>query len=223
MQDKSFTFTVKEYYSGRTRSGSISLSEEEVATLIHFLREEDHETSIYNSELEKLHPRLYHKLDEAAVPLMDELEAELTEPVADENQYQAGIPEDIVRMAFESGLKYTSSLYVTEDDTAQAMGSGTLPVLATPRLAALMENAAMLAVAPILEPGETTVGGEISLRHLAPSPIGAGVSATATLEMTEGRKLLFSIEARQGETLIGTATHTRFIVNTTRFLKKLDA
>ncbi|MCR5710073.1 MAG: thioesterase family protein [Bacteroidales bacterium] len=124
--------------------------------------------------------------------------------------------------SFTPGLAFTSSLSVSQEDTALAMGSGTLPVLATPRLAALMENAAMNAVAPILEPGDTTVGGEISVRHLAPTPLGAEVSATATLEKTEGRKLTFSIEARQGDILIGTATHTRFIVNSGRFMGKLS-
>ena len=116
---------------------------------------------------------------------------------------------------------YTSTLVVSEADTARAMGSGNLPVLATPRLAALMENAAFEAVAPILEVGDTTVGGEICLRHLAPSPVGAEVTATAVLERIEGRKFTFRLEARQGETLIGEGTHTRFVVNTGRFLQKL--
>ena len=88
---------------------------------------------------------------------------------------------------FRVGINHTSTLVVSEADTARAMGSGSLPVLATPRLAALMENAAFEAVAPILEVGDTTVGGEISLRHLAPSPVGAEVSATAVLEHTVGR------------------------------------
>jgi len=118
-------------------------------------------------------------------------------------------------------LSHTSILQVSEADTARVMGSGTLPVLATPRLAALMENAAMLAVSPILSPGETTVGGEIALKHLAPSPVGAEVSATAFLERTEGRKLFFKLEAKQGETLIGEGTHIRFVVNTGKFLQKI--
>ncbi len=119
-------------------------------------------------------------------------------------------------------LFHTSTLQVSAADTALEMGSGTLLVLATPRLAALMENAAMLAVAPTLGPGETTVGGEILLKHLAPSPVGAEVSATALLERREGRKLFFKLEARQGETLIGEGTHTRFVVNTERFLQKVS-
>ncbi|MBR4351927.1 MAG: thioesterase family protein [Bacteroidales bacterium] len=135
--------------------------------------------------------------------------------------YKSWIPEELVNEAFESGLSHTSTLVVTESDTAKAMGSGSLPVLATPRLAALMENAAYKAVSPILDDGETTVGGELSLRHLAPSPVGAEVSATAVLERTEGRKFVFRLEARQGDTLIGEGTHTRFRVNTGKFLAKL--
>lgn len=217
MQEKSYSLRVEEYYSGRSRQTSVRLTDAEADDLIRFLREDDQETDIYDSSLAERLPALYHKLDEAAIPLMDELEAEQPDGL-----YQATIPEKIVRIAFDSGLCHTSTLTVTEKDTAQEMGSGTLPVLATPRLAALMENAAMLAVAPILEPGETTVGGEISLRHLKPSGVGAEVSATAFLERTEGRKLSFRLEAHQGETIIGEGSHTRFIVNTTRFLQKLN-
>jgi predicted thioesterase len=216
VQTKPYTLRVEEYYSGRSLQCTVNLSEAETARLLRFLREEDQETDIYDSSLEARCPDLYRKLNEAAVPLMDELEAS-----HEGGMYQAAIPEEIVKEAFSSGLAFTSTLVVSEADTAQVMGSGTLPVLATPRLAALMENAAMSAVAPILEPGMTTVGGEISIRHLSPSPVGAEVSATAVLERTEGRKLLFSLSARQGDTLIGEGTHTRFIVNTGRFMQSL--
>lgn len=212
---KPYTFRVEEYYSGRSRTCEVLLTDDEVAVLLHFLREMDPETDIYNSSLEERCPEIFRKLDEAAMPLMDDLEAE-----APEGMYQAAIPEEIVKDAFGSGLSHTSILQVSEADTARVMGSGTLPVLATPRLAALMENAAMLAVSPILSPGETTVGGEIALKHLAPSPVGAEVSATAFLERTEGRKLFFKLEAKQGETLIGEGTHIRFVVNTGKFLQK---
>lgn len=219
MAEKTYLFRVEEYYTGRFREAQLPLSDEEVAALIHFLRTVEQEPDIYDSVLEQSCPALYHKLDDAAVPLMDELEEEM-EREQRKGFYKAAIPEEIVNVAFGSGLSHTSQLVVTEADTAQAMGSGSLPVLATPRLAALMENAAYSAVAPILDVGETTVGGEISLRHLAPSPVGAEVSATAVLERTEGRKFYFKLEARQGETRIGEGTHTRFVVNTGRFLQK---
>lgn len=117
--------------------------------------------------------------------------------------------------------QYTSKIIVSASQTAEVMGSGDMPVLATPALVALMENAAMMAVRPLLEEGETTVGGSINVQHLKPSPVGAEVEATATLVQHEGRKFVFSIEARQGEVLVGTAEHVRFSVNRDRFLDKL--
>lgn len=118
------------------------------------------------------------------------------------------------------GLKHTSQLVVADSDTAISVGSGDMPVLATPRMMALMENAAMLAVAVELHDGETTVGGHIESSHLAPTPVGATVTATATLKEIDGRKLHFDIEAWQGDTLIGRGTHLRFIVNRDRFMSK---
>lgn len=117
--------------------------------------------------------------------------------------------------------QYTSKIIVTASQTAEAMGSGDMPVLATPALVALMENAAMMAVRPLLEEGDTTVGGSINVQHLKPSPVGAEVEATATLVQHEGRKFVFSIEAHQGDVLVGTAEHVRFSVNRDRFLDKL--
>ena len=101
------------------------------------------------------------------------------------------------------------------------MGSGDMPVLATPAMLALMENAAMLAVADELPEGSTTVGGQISSSHLAPSPVGAEVSAKATLEKIDGRKLFFNVIATEGDKVIGEGTHLRFIVDRERFLAKL--
>lgn len=121
----------------------------------------------------------------------------------------------------ETGLTYTSRLTVGNENTAIALGSGDMPVLATPAMIALMENAAMLAVAPALEEGDTTVGGHIESSHLRPTPVGAEVSATATLEKVEGRKLYFKIIAHQGDVVIGEGTHLRFIVNREKFLAKI--
>lgn len=121
----------------------------------------------------------------------------------------------------ETGLTYTSRLTVGNENTAIALGSGDMPVLATPAMIALMENAAMLAVAPALEEGDTTVGGHIESSHLRPTPVGAEVSATATLEKVEGRKLYFKIIAHQGDKIIGEGTHLRFIVNREKFLAKI--
>ena len=120
----------------------------------------------------------------------------------------------------ETGLTYTSRLTVGNENTAIALGSGDMPVLATPAMMALMENAAMLAVASALEDGDTTVGGHIESSHLRPTPVGAEVSATATLEKVEGRKLYFNIIAHQGDVVIGEGTHLRFIVSREKFLAK---
>ena len=121
----------------------------------------------------------------------------------------------------ETGLTYTSRLTVGNENTAIALGSGDMPVLATPAMMALMENAAMLAVASELEDGNTTVGGHIESSHLRPTPVGAEVSATATLEKVEGRKLYFKIIAHQGDVVIGEGTHLRFIVSREKFLSKI--
>ncbi|MGN0220858.1 MAG: thioesterase family protein [Prevotella sp.] len=121
----------------------------------------------------------------------------------------------------ETGLTYTATLTVDNAHSAIAMGSGDMPVLATPAMVALMENAAMMAVAPHLSEGTTTVGGQISTSHLRPSSMDAVVTATATLEKAEGKKLFFRVEARQGETLIGEGTHLRFIVDRKKFMEKL--
>lgn len=121
----------------------------------------------------------------------------------------------------ETGLKHTSSLTVTEALTAKAMGSGDLPVLATPAMMALMENAAMTAVAPELPEGSTTVGGHIESSHLKPTPVGGEVKAKATLTKVDGRKLYFTVKAMQGDTVIGEGTHLRFIVDREKFMSKL--
>ena len=124
-------------------------------------------------------------------------------------------------LMLETGLTYTSRLTVGNENTAIALGSGDMPVLATPAMMALMENAAMLAVAPALEEGDTTVGGHIESSHLSPTSVGAEVSATATLEKVDGRKLYFKIIAHQGDKIIGEGTHLRFIVNREKFLAKI--
>lgn len=102
--------------------------------------------------------------------------------------------------------------------TARALGSGDLEVCATPAMMALMENAAMLAVAGSIPEGSTTVGGHIESSHLKPTQVGSEIEATATLTKVEGRKLSFDIEAREGGTVIGRGTHLRFVVDRDRFM-----
>ncbi len=121
----------------------------------------------------------------------------------------------------EIGLTHTSQLTVTEAVTAIEMGSGDMPVLATPAMMALMENAAMLAVADHLPEGSTTVGGHIASSHIKPSKLGDSVTATATVTRVDGKKIEFKVEARSGETLLGEGTHLRFIVDKEKFMSRL--
>ena len=121
----------------------------------------------------------------------------------------------------EIGLKHTSELVVTDVVTAIAVGSGNMPVLATPMMMALMENAAMLAVEEELPEGCNTVGGYIESSHLKPSKIGDTVKAIAEVTKVDGKKIEFKVAAYSGDTLLGEGTHLRFVVNRERFMSKL--
>ena len=114
-----------------------------------------------------------------------------------------------------------SELTVTEDVTAITVGSGDMPVLATPIMMALMENAAMLAVKDFLSEGQTTVGGHIESSHLKPSKIGDVVRAVAKVTKVDGKKIEFKVAAYSGETLLGEGTHLRFIVDREKFMSRL--
>jgi predicted thioesterase len=107
---------------------------------------------------------------------------------------------------------------VTADLTAERLGSGDLPVLGTPAVLALIEEAAVSAVRGALEDGSTSVGTWVELEHLAPSRLGAEVRAEAELTAVEGRRLDFSCEAYEGETLVARARHRRVVVDRARFL-----
>ena len=119
------------------------------------------------------------------------------------------------------GLKHTSEITVTDSLTAISMGSGDMPVLATPAMLALMENAAMLAIAGALPEGYTSVGGHIESSHLRPSKIGDKITAIAEVTKVEGKKIEFKVTACSGESLLGEGTHIRFVVDKKRFMSKL--
>ncbi len=120
----------------------------------------------------------------------------------------------------EQGLSARSIATVTADNTAASMGSGDLPVFATPAMVALMENEAMQAVAGELPEGATTVGAEMNVTHIKPSGLGAAVTATAVLTAVEGRKLTFNVGARDAEGMIGEGVHVRYVVDRARFMEK---
>lgn len=121
----------------------------------------------------------------------------------------------------EKGLTYTSRTIVSAANSARTMGSGDLDVFATPSMVALMENAAMNAVASELPEGSTTVGAQINTSHIKPSPLEEEVSATATLVEVDGRKLTFNVVANDSNGLIGEGTHIRFIVDRKKFLFRI--
>ena len=121
----------------------------------------------------------------------------------------------------ETGLSARSVTTVTAEKTAAAMGSGDLPVFATPAMVALMEHAAMEAVAASLPEGSTTVGSEMNTSHLKPSKLGAEITATAVLTAVEGRRLTFNVGARDDEGVSGEGPHVRYIVDRERFMAKL--
>ncbi|HEV8682554.1 MAG TPA: hotdog domain-containing protein [Actinomycetota bacterium] len=120
----------------------------------------------------------------------------------------------------EPGLAATVRQVVGEDDTAEAVGSGDVPVLATPVVLTLVERAAVAAVAPHLDPGTTTVGARVGLDHLAPSRIGVRVSATARLDSVEGRRLKFSFEVSDGRGVVARGIHYRVVVGRNAFLEQ---
>jgi len=113
-----------------------------------------------------------------------------------------------------------ASLVVEEGDTALSLGSGELPVLGTPRLVALVEQAAVAATEAVLEPGQTSVGTLVELEHLAPTRVGATVEAVAELVRVDGRTLEFAVAATCGGAEIAHGRHHRALVNRERFLAR---
>ena len=118
------------------------------------------------------------------------------------------------------GLKGRAETAVTEANTAAAMGSGLLPVFATPAMLALMEKAAADSVQPFLPEGQGTVGIRLEVSHLAATPTGFTVRAESELTEIDRRRLVFTVRAWAGEELIGEGSHQRFIIDSARFLEK---
>jgi fluoroacetyl-CoA thioesterase len=111
-------------------------------------------------------------------------------------------------------------MVVGEGDTARALRSGTVDVLATPRLIALCEEASCRAIAPALPEGSTTVGMKVRVDHLQPSAVGDRVVAEATLSRVEGRRLTFTVSASDGRGLVAVGKVLRIVVNLERFMSK---
>ena len=122
-------------------------------------------------------------------------------------------------MALEIGCSHQLTFTVQIVQTGLVVGSGDVPVFATPRFLAAMESAALQAVAPELEEGMTSVGTLVEMRHLAATPVGGEVTVEAKLVAIDKRQLTFEIVANDGENLIGKATHQRVMVNRDRFVE----
>jgi len=120
------------------------------------------------------------------------------------------------------GKTGTASRTVTEKLTAKYVGSGSLDVFATPMMIALMEAAACECIVSELTDGSTSVGTQINVAHVAASPLGADIIATATVTAVDGRKVSFNVTAHDGVCEIGNGTHERFIVDIDKFMKKLE-
>ncbi len=110
---------------------------------------------------------------------------------------------------------------VTGAETAEALGSGDVPVLGTPAVVSLIEQAACAAVAGALDKGHTSVGSWVELEHLAPSKVGAEVIASVELTSADGKVLEFACEVRDGDRVVARARHRRVIVDRERFLGRL--
>ena len=123
-------------------------------------------------------------------------------------------------MPLEPGLAATVELTVKEGDTAEALRSGEVPMLATPRLVALAEEATCLALDGALEPNMTSVGMKVRMNHLVPVPVGGSVRAEAKLEKVEGRRLGFTVSITNDQGLVAAARITRVVVNRDRFIEK---
>ena len=127
--------------------------------------------------------------------------------------YRTGVPLD-------PGLTGKTSAVVADADTARAMGTGEVEVLATPRLIALCEEACCRALAGALDAPQTSVGVRVQLDHLAPVRVGTTVAAEATLERVEGRRLVFAVSAVDSAGLVAAGRMTRVVVDTASFLAK---
>lgn len=122
----------------------------------------------------------------------------------------------------KAGIQGVARVTVSEENTAIAYGSGSVRVFATPAMVGLMEKAALSSVDPLLEPGFTTVGTKVNVKHLAATPVGMDVVATSRLVEVDGKRLIFEVEARDEVDLIGTGVHERFIVKLDSFIKRAE-
>ena len=121
------------------------------------------------------------------------------------------------------GMTLEAEQVVTPERTAPHIGSGSLRVYATPAMGMLIEETCCALIDPLLPDGKTTVGTEIQLRHLAPTPVGGNVTIRVTIVSFEGNLIVFEAQLRDEMESIGTAQHHRVIVDVDRFMKRVLA
>lgn len=139
----------------------------------------------------------------------------MTQDTKDNNTFIGGY-------MLQVGVKGTKEVIVTKELSAQSVGSGLLPVYATPSMIALMENTAFESVAEYLEEGCGTVGTSLNVKHVAATPVGMKVTCETELIKVEGRALTFEVKAYDECGLIGEGTHERFIITEDKFLAKTN-
>jgi len=128
-----------------------------------------------------------------------------------------------VSPSLEAGSSATIERTVGDDDTAAAVGSGSLPVLGTPRLLAWCEAATCAVLATALEEGQTSVGTRVTLEHMVPSAVGVTVQLSASVVHVDGKLVRFSVAARQDGKLVGSAEVTRVVVDADRFMSRVPS
>ncbi len=120
------------------------------------------------------------------------------------------------------GLIGEATILADESQSALTLGSGSISVFATPAMLALMENAAVRALEPVLDDGYSSVGIDVNIRHTSATPLGETIIAVAEVTRVEDRRVTFEVRAWDDREMIGEGTHVRFIINVERFLERLQ-
>jgi len=125
-------------------------------------------------------------------------------------------------MQIKAGQKLEQDFVVEEKHTAFHIGSGSVQVLATPIMIAFIEITALKLLNQSLDEGYSSVGTRVDIRHLAPSPLGHHVRVQVVVEQVEGQKVTLQVEVWDGDTLVGSGTHERFVIDVARFLERVQ-
>lgn len=120
----------------------------------------------------------------------------------------------------KKGIKGQEEVMVTEENSANALGSGLLEVFATPAMIALMEKTAWMSVDPYMNDGEGTVGTALNVKHMAATPVGMTVRCESELTEVDGRRLVFHMEVFDEKGKVGEGEHERFVINSEKFMEK---